>query len=286
MERELRRRRWIVKRKIDGWTNSAIANHLGISERTVIRWHNTYKQYGLNGLEIKSRKPNTIHRTLPEVVDKVLQIRKETNYGPHKIREVLKRSNVSISHDTVYRILVKHGLNNPLNQPRKTWGRGRFQREHSNSLWQTDFKMTDDDRWMVTFLDDHSRFVIGCKINEDATSDNVIGLLGRTITAFGAPKQILSDRGTQFYSDDEGSISRFTGYCSSKGIEHIVASKRRPTTIGKVERWHRTYDDEHSRFKTLNDFVRYYNYKRLHQSLGYLTPSEVYFRDIVTDVVR
>jgi len=214
---------------------------------------------------------------LPEIVERVLNIRKEYNYGPNKIEALLKRENVNIGHNAIHRILVKHGLNNPLDNPRRTWGKNRFEREHSNSLWQTDFMMTVDDKWMVTFLDDHSRFVVGCKINENATGENAIHLLEKSIEQFGTPKQVLSDRGTQFINP-RGGTTEFTQFCSDNGIEHIICSKRRPTTIGKVERWHKTYQEE-CRI-SLKEFVNYYNYKRLHQSLNYLTPAEVYFRDM------
>lgn len=190
---------------------------------------------------------------------------------------LLKRENTSVSHTTIHKILIQYGLNNPLDNPRKTWGKGRFQREHSNSLWQTDFMMTKDDKWMVTFLDDHSRFVVGCQINKNATGENAIQLLEKSIKEFGIPKQVLSDRGTQFINP-RGGTTEFTQFCSDNGIEHIMCSKRRPTTIGKVERWHKTYQEEcHI---ALKEFIEYYNNKRLHQSLGYLTPAEVYFRDM------
>ncbi|MBI5133444.1 MAG: transposase [Thaumarchaeota archaeon] len=62
----------------------------------------------------------------------------------------------------------------------------------------------------------------------------------------------------------------------------MVARKRRPTTIGKVERWHRTYEEERHKYSTLGKLVRYYNYVRPHQSLGYKVPAEIYFRDIMS----
>jgi len=58
-----------------------------------------------------------------------------------------------------------------------------------------------------------------------------------------------------------------------------VASKRRPTTTGKIERYHRTYEDEHRMFENIGEFVKYYNYERPNQAIGYLYPGEVYFRD-------
>jgi transposase InsO family protein len=284
MEKELRRRRWIVRRKVDGWANSKIAAHLGISKRTVIRWWKTYKEDGWEGLEVKSRRPKTIHKTDQNIVRKVIELREKEGYGPNKMEAVLRKQGIEIGHSTIYRILKENGLNNPIDKPRKIWGKKRFERKHINSLWQADFKLTEDDNWMITFLDDHSRFVTGCKINHNATGENAIKLLERSIKKYGTPTQVLTDQGTQFINP-RGGITAFTNFCTDNGIKHIKASKRRPTTIGKVERWHRTYEEEHYKYKTLRWFVYYYNFKRPHQSLGYLTPSDVYLRERVTHVV-
>lgn len=84
--------------------------------------------------------------------------------GPSKIEGYLrnKQDKVKpIGHNTIYRITCDAGLNNPLDKPRKTWDRKRFERSHSNSLWQADYKLAEDDNWMLTYLDDHSRFVQG-----------------------------------------------------------------------------------------------------------------------------
>jgi hypothetical protein len=48
---------------------------------------------------------------------------------------------LSVSHTTVHKILIQAGMNNPIPAPRRVWGKRRFQREHSNSLWQADFKL-------------------------------------------------------------------------------------------------------------------------------------------------
>jgi transposase InsO family protein len=54
----------------------------------------------------------------------------------------------------------------------------------------------------------------------------------------------------------------------------------KPTTLGKIERWFRTYDLEHVRFPLHWKFVEYYNWERPHIALGYSIPAEVYFRDV------
>jgi transposase InsO family protein len=163
-------------------------------------------------------------------------------------------------------------------------GKRRFERMHSNSLWQADFKLTEDDRWMLTFLDDHSRFIPWARIEYDATTEFALRLFRKCGKKYGFPEQVLTDQGIQFYcAEKEGKEhgeSTFTQTLKELGVQHIVASKRRPTTIGKVERFHRTYEEESWRYKTLGAFLQYYNYGRPHQALDYQFPAEVYFRDL------
>lgn len=68
----------------------------------------------------------------------------------------------------------------------------------------------------------------------------------------------------------------FTEALKEMGIEHITSSIAKPTTLGKIERWFHTYDEELRRYRSLEDAVRFYNVIRIHHSLGYKTPIEVY----------
>ncbi len=95
---------------------------------------------------------------------------------------------------------------------------------------------------------------------------------------YGKPEQILTDRGAQFYPA-RGGASEFTEFCSGNEIEHIVASVRRPSTMGKIEAFHKAYVYEVWMFPTHEGFVSYWNYGRPHQGIGYLYPADVYFRD-------
>ncbi|MGB9588786.1 MAG: integrase core domain-containing protein [Armatimonadota bacterium] len=107
-------------------------------------------------------------------------------------------------------------------------------------------------------------------------------LFGKCGKRYGFPEQVLTDQRTQFYCADEGKErgeSEFTQMLRELGIQYILASKRRPTTMGKVERFHRTYGEEAWRYRTLGAFFQYYNYERPHQALSYQFPAEVYFRD-------
>jgi len=179
---------------------------------------------------------------------------------------------------TVYRILCASGLNRPLQKPRVKRSYIRWERKHPNSLWQCDLKQVGVE-WLITNIDDHSRFVPASEHFSEGTTENVIWLLDRAIHEYAKPREILTDRGSQFYSV-RGGESVFDAYCQQQGIKHILGGIGKPTTLDKIERWFLTYDQEHARFQVRRKFVDYYNFDRPHMSLSYNTPAEVYFGDV------
>jgi putative transposase len=133
---------------------------------------------------------------------------------------------------------------------------------------------------MVRYQDDHSRFITGSVKIYSPTGKNTIFLLERTVKRYGVPEQILADRGTQF-KPARGGTSEFELHCQDLGIEQITASVRRPTTIGKIEAFHKAYEIEARLFKEHWTFIRIYNYTRPHEGLNYLTPAEICLDDKV-----
>lgn len=272
-------RRWVILRRQEGWPVTKICAHGRISRATCYRILGRYDG-SRESLEPKSHKPHTIHRTSQKVENKVIELRKQLNWGPNKIEAYLKRQGIKLGHNTIYRIICRAGLNNPIDKPRKTWGKKRFARTRPNALWQADWKLCENDYWMITYLDDYSRFIPGSKKFWNPTTENALSVLKKATRKYSIPEQILTDRGIQFYPSrkTENAKSRFTKALEELGIQHIVASIRRPTTIGKVEAFHKAYVCEAHMFNTHKKFIQYWNYKRLHQGIKYLIPSELYFK--------
>ena len=179
---------------------------------------------------------------------------------------------------TVYRILCQSNLNKPLQKPRVKRSYIRWERKQPNSLWQCDLKVVGT-RWLITILDDHSRFVTASEHFNEGTAENVIWLLDQAVHEYTKPREILTDHGSQFYSVRKGESS-FDAYCKTEDIKHILGGIGRPTTLGKIERWFRTYDQEHTRFRLHRKPIEYYNHEHLHMALNYKTPAEVYFTDV------
>lgn len=244
------------------------------------RWWNRYQAEGEDGLKEKVRGRPKGSDLGDSLKTKVIKYRVRYEWGPEKIAGSLKRKGFEIDHNQAYRIICEAGLNHPITAPRRTWGTKRFQREHCNSLWQADFKLCSDDWWMISYQDDHSRFITGSTKIWNPTGENALLLLDRAVKRFGIPEQILTDQGTQF-TPARGETSAFDRHCIKLGIEHIMASVRRPTTCGKIEAFHKAYECESHLFKQHWSFIRYYNYTRPHEGIDYLTPAEIYLKEKV-----
>jgi len=279
MERDWSKlRRWVVKKRLDGQSVTEICVEAQVSRKVFYYWWNRYQAEGWKGLEEKPKgRPGG-----PELDDslreRIIKLRERYDWGPNKISGCLRHRGFTVDHHKVYAVICEAGLNHPISEPRKTWGRKRFEREHSNSLWQADFKLCSDDWWMISFQDDHSRFITGSVKVWDPTGENALRLLEKAVRKYGVPEQVLTDQGTQF-KPARGETSEFARHCQIMGIQHITASKRRPTTIGKIEAFHKAYENEAHLFNVHWSFIRYYNHTRPHEALNYLTPATIYFRD-------
>ena len=280
MDRDLDKlKTWIIRKKLQGCSVTEICSSAKVSRDMFYRWWNRYQAEGKGGLKEKPRgrpKTSIIEDSLKQ---RVIKLRRRYDWGPNKIAGHLSHKGFIIDHNQAYHIICEAGLNHPISEPRKTWGTKRFQREHNNSLWQADFKLCNDDFWMVSYQDDHSRFITGSVKIWSPTGENAILLLEKAVKRYGVPEQILTDQGTQF-KPARGGTSKFGRHCRELGIEHITASVRRPTTIGKIEAFHKAYDAESHLFKLHWSFIRYYNYTRPHEALNYLTPATIYFKDL------
>lgn len=273
----------IVNLLFQGLSDIEIRNQLDIPERTYFRWKHRIDEEGLHSVinkRLPGRKPS--FEISNEVSRKIIEWRKRYGWGPTRIEGHLKaHHNIHVPHNQIHKIFVKNKLNNPIPMPRKYWGKGRFQRLHSMSLLQADFKLIDsNDQWMLTFIDDHSRFVVYSEVlDNNPTMEIAMTGVETILKTYGNPVQILTDNGTQFANNHGEAKTEFTLLCESNGIQHLLTSKKRPTTIGKLENFHGQYEKEAWRFTTHNRYIRYWNYKRPHGAIGYLFPYEVFVRD-------
>ena len=134
---------------------------------------------------------------------------------------------------------------------------------------------------LSVYIDDRTRLITSFGLFKGATTDNSIALLKSSIASYGKPKSVMTDHGSQYYAN-KGSILQantpFRIALDALGIKHYVARVNRPQTNGKVERFFLTYKTEYAigTFSNIGEFISHYNKNRLHMSLNYKTPKEVW----------
>ena len=186
--------------------------------------------------------------------------------------------NHDISYAAVYRVLKKSGAAeaSAARSHRRKWV--RYGRAYSNAMWHTDWHVIKDPRSsgmnLITCLDDASRCVTGAALFEHATSENAVMPLRLAIKRFGAPASMLSDDGSCLAGQNGRRKGTGTWQPTVFGeelpegdIALINARPCRPQTNGKLERFHRSPEEEMHHYGSLREYTDYYNESRLHFSL-------------------
>ena len=148
---------------------------------------------------------------------------------------------------------------------------------------------------LITFLDDAPRCVTGTGLFRETTSENIAAVLRQAIARFGTPATILSDSGSCFVGIQSKEYKRswkptvFEQELLDRGIGLINSRAYHPQTNGKLERFHRTIEEEIHRYESLSEYIAYYNERRLHFSLdihNYETPFKAFSAKKVTEAIR
>lgn len=158
-------------------------------------------------------------------------------------------------------------------------------------MWQTDFTYLKVIGWgwfyLSTILDDYSRYIVGWKLCGTMRVEDVTDTLDIALAASGCASakvlhkpRLLSDNGSSYIAGD------LAEYLADKGMAHIRGAPMHPQTQGKIERWHQTlknrillenYFLEAELDAAIAAFIDHYNNHRYHESIGNLTPADVYF---------
>ena len=87
----------------------------------------------------------------------------------------------------------------------------------------------------------------------------------------GRPREILTDRGSQFYANEgerrEKGISQFEAFLAEQGIRHLLSRDNHPQTNGKLERFYGVYEQKRHQFKSTDECVHWHNEIKPHLSL-------------------
>ena len=139
----------------------------------------------------------------------------------------------AVSESTVYRILCREGL---VNSPEMQLKAGKeYHRKTSgpHQMWATDASYFKVIGWgyyyLVTVMDDYSRFILAHKLQRDMTTDSLIEVVQEAVDKTGMTEVPVADRTSLLSDNGSGYVSRgFRDYLHLVGIKHILAAPFHP----------------------------------------------------------
>ena len=290
--------RVIVEAVLAGQSHGSVARQYGISTVWVGKLVARYRLGGWDAVEKKSTRPRSNpNATDDATVARILALRHELtaaglDAGPHTLHAHLHRQGLPVpSATTIWRILTRAGEVSP--EPRKRPKRSyqRFVADLPNECWQSDFThwaLADGtDTEILTFLDDHSRYLISCTAHTPVTGDAVVTAFRAAIDAHGIPASTLTDNGFVFTTRTYRAPNAFERELVLLGVAQKNGRPNHPQTQGKVERFQQTLkkwlraqppaDTIADLQAQLDEFAIEYNTRRPHRaSPGKRTPAEIY----------
>ena len=134
--------------------------------------------------------------------------------------------------------------------------------------------------YLVAVIDWHSRMILSWELSNSLDTDFCIRALRKAIAEYGKPEVFNTDQGCQFTSEE------FTGILKKEQIKISMDGKGRCSDNIIIERfwWSLKYEDIYRKeyadmvqlYDGLASYMGFYNTRRLHESLGYVPPAEVY----------
>jgi transposase InsO family protein len=293
-------RRALVADVEAGLSCRAAARRRGVSPTTACKWWARWseatveQQRSWSCLEDRSSRPHRSPRLLPPGEQaRICAVRRRSGWGPRLIA-----GEVGHPHATIWRALKRAGISRPQRPPREQpclyeWpcpgdllhidGKrfARFSRP-GHALTGNRHRTGAEKRMRVghefvhSLVNDHSRLAYS-ELHPDERAATITGFLERGPAFYAAhgiePKRLISDNA--FVYRKNRSLRELL---DRHGVRHLLIPIRRPQVNGKVERYQQTlkrewalgqtYRSSDHRGQALSHWLRYYNERRPHSSLG------------------
>jgi transposase InsO family protein len=214
-------------------------------------------------------------------------------YGYRRLTAMLKRDGWKINAKRVRRVLAEMGIlrEQPARRRRTTNSNHAFSRypnlvehleiKHPDHVWVADItyiRLKVDFVYLAVIMDVYTRFIRGWHLGRSLETELTLTALGQALEK-GKPEIHHSDQGVQYASSD------YVDRLLEVKARISMAKVGEPRENGYAERLMRTikeeevalteYQDYADAYRQLGRFLDcVYNHKRIHSSLGYLTPEE------------
>jgi transposase InsO family protein len=287
-----------VARVLEGEPMAAVCREFGISRKTGYKIFDRYKEYGLEALSDRSRRPVRYANQLPPQIENLIVRLKgeKPHWGARKIRELLvRRLNGDVrvpAKSTIHALLDRHGLVKRAGKSRnRAHGTPLSDGLAPNDLWCADFKGefklgNGQYCYPLTVTDHASRFLLLCEALESTREDLAVTAFERLFRERGLPAAIRSDNGVPFASPNAlFNLSKLSVWWLRLGITIERIKPGHPQQNGRHERMHLTLKKEATRPPGLNSlqqqarfdaFLHQFNGERPHEALAMKCPAELY----------
>jgi len=217
-------------------------------------------------------------------------------YGVPRLTAELKRRGYRINRKRVRRLQKSLGLRTVYPRPRFNTSEAhpehekfpyllrKLKIERPNQVWATDITYTavaGHRAFVIGIVDLFSRKVMAYRVVNTMDALHCVETLQDAIQRHGQPEIFNSDQGSQFTGKE------FTNELKSHNIQISMDGRGRCLDNAKMERfwWALKYEDIKIREyvslpqlrRGVQNYVNFYNTKRIHQALQYKTPDEIYF---------
>ena len=271
---------------------------LGIPRSSFYRWYDRHQRGGPEALADRPSRPDRVWNRIPEairrqIVDLALD-QPELSPREPAVRFTDKKQ-YFVSEASVYRLLKAHDLiASPAYIVIKAAEEFKDKTTAPNQLWQTDFTYLKVTGWgwgwgyLSTVLDDFSRFIVAWKLCATMKALDVTATLDLALAASGLDQmtvvhrpRLLSDNGSSYVATRP---CRLAGSSRTSSMSAAPLSIRRPRARSSAGiRRSRTASCSSTTTCPAISNARsrpsstHYNHARYHESLGNLTPADVYF---------
>jgi len=284
----------VAKVRVQGMSVAEAAASSGVHRATVYRLVARYDADGWAGLIDRRPVPVRQPRRLPDDVEaRILNARAASHYGPARLGAIL-----GIPASTVGKVLARAGASRRPRAPRPE--PVRYERQQPGELLHIDtkrlgrfhqvgkrvlrdgIKRSPNAGWhhLHVAVDDHTRIAY-CEVLDGQGANASCAFLTRAVAWFASEHRIRIER----VLTDNGHAYRSHAWretCRQLGIEHRRTRPYTPRTNGKAEAFIGTalrewayryaYPTSTHRTRALPGWVRWYNRRRPHSSLGNRPP--------------
>ena len=214
-------------------------------------------------------------------------------YGGRRIQAALARKGMGVNLKKVRRLMDLGGIRALYPKP-KTSAKGAENRKYPyllkkemidrpNAVWATDItyiKVPQGWSYLIAVMDVHSRYILSWRLSNSLSAFFCLDALNEALDLHPRPDIFNTDQGAQFTSDEW--IYTLVNW----GIRPSMTGVGRCLDNVYPERFWRSlkyenayiygYDSLVDARQKIGDFIEFYNQERLHQSLCYQTPAQVY----------